>query len=141
MSTTTITRDQYLKMAPSSYLREGFRDAAGNLRPELDSIWATAGAIQLEAFAPSVLGTMLEALKQTLPLHEGLPPARIESAGEEAAEVTEGVLGRPLPPEMLTWLHQFTSFIESEQDLQDLLHLLNSVARLHAMFAGMRGEK
>ncbi len=139
--TTTITREQYLSMIPATFLADGFRDAEGNLRPEVGSIWATAGAVQMETIAPRIVSTMVEALKQTLPLHEGAPAARYRTACEEAAEVAGGILGKPAPAELVAWLARYASSIHSEADLQDLLHHLTETARQHALFSGMRGAR
>lgn len=137
-STTTITREQYLAMSPDQYLAGGFRDAAGNPRPELTSVWATAGAVQLEGVAPAELGTVLTALAQTLPLHDGAPADQYANACAEAVELSTGVLGAEPDPAVTHWLARFAPLLHTEQDLRDLVHHLGVVARQHAMFAGMR---
>ncbi|HSI33820.1 MAG: hypothetical protein ACAI43_15860 [Phycisphaerae bacterium] len=137
-TTTTITREQYLAMSPAQYLAGGFRDAAGQPRPELTSVWATAGAVQLEGVAPAELGTVLTALAQTLPLHAGSPADHYANACAEAAELATGVLGAEPDPTVAQWLARFAPLLKTERDLQDLVQHLGTVARQHAMFAGMR---
>src|SRR5258708_7205772 len=94
-----ITKEQFLEMKPASFLKDGFRDAANQPRAELASIWATAGATQMEAVRPMELAAAIEALRQVLPLHEGTPSERYLTACEEATEVAVGLLGTPLRPE------------------------------------------
>jgi hypothetical protein len=136
---TVITREHYLAMTPSVYLRSGFRDDAGRLRPELYSIWATAGATQLEALTSNELATTLLALAQTLPLHTtGTLPDRYRNAVAEAQELAVGLLRRPPNPHLGRWLTQFAPHLHTDQDLEDLLAHLCAVARQHSLFAGMR---
>src|SRR5437588_3076658 len=105
---TAITKDQYLAMTPQSFLKDGFRNAAGEPRPELNSIWATAGAVQMEDVTPREFGTTLLAVGQVLPLHEDeLPPERYRNSVQEAAEVSYGVLGSPVSPKLIAWLESF----------------------------------
>ncbi|HYE18162.1 MAG TPA: hypothetical protein VEA69_06945 [Tepidisphaeraceae bacterium] len=137
-TTTTITREQYLAMSPDHYLAAGFRDAAGQPRHELTSVWATAGAVQLEHVAPAQLGTVLTALGQTLPLHAGTPADHYANACAEAVELATGVLGAEPDPAVAQWLARFAPLLKTEQDLRDLVQHLGVVARQHAMFAGMR---
>jgi hypothetical protein len=140
-SPTVITREQFLAMTPSEYLRNGFRDEKGRPRQELTSIYATAGATQLEALSGRELGTTLLALAHALPMHNGTPAQRYHSACAEAGELVAGVLGAPPSPELARWLEQFTPFVRTEEDLLDLLSYLGIVARQHALFAGMRAVR
>src|SRR5690242_1286471 len=98
---TIITREHYLAMTPTVYLKSGFRDEANHLRPELYSIWATAGATQLEALTSNELATTLLALAQTLPLHTtGTVAHRYTNAVAEAQELAVGPLHRPANPDL-----------------------------------------
>jgi hypothetical protein len=141
MSTTTtvITREHYLAMTPSAFLQSGFRDEANRLRPELYSIWATAGATQLEALTSNELATTLLALAQTLPLHtKGTLAQRYQNAVAEAQELAVGPLHRPANPHLGRWLTRFAAHLHTDQDLEDLLAHLCAVARQHSLYAGMR---
>jgi hypothetical protein len=140
--TTVITKDQYLAMTPQALLKDGFRDAAGEPRPELNTIWATAGAVQMEDVSPREFGTMLLAIGQVLPLHEDEQPSeRYRNSVSEAAEVSHGVLGAPVSPRLIGWLESFAPAVHGTQDLEDLLRHLGAVARQHSMFAGMRAAR
>jgi hypothetical protein len=138
--TTVITKDQYLSMTPDRYLAQGFRDGTNKPRPELTSIWATAGATQLEDVPPRQLGTVVAALREVLPLHEGTPAERYHTGCEEAMEVAQGVLLAPVHPKLSQWLASFAPMLRSNSDLDDLLTHVTAVARQHAMFEGMRNS-
>ncbi|HEY7115809.1 MAG TPA: hypothetical protein VH475_04430 [Tepidisphaeraceae bacterium] len=140
-TTTVITREQFLDMTPSQYLRAGFRDEQGRPRRELASIYATAGATQLESLTGGELGTTLIALAQSLPLHDGTPAERYHKACNEAGELAAGVRGAQPSPDLARWLEQFTPFLQTEQDLLDAVTHLAVVARQHALFAGMRATR
>jgi hypothetical protein len=133
-----ITREQYLALTPATYLTGGFRDGRGQLRWELTSIWATAGATQLAAVTTQELGTTLMAMAQVLPLHDSAPAEWYRNACLEAYELTAGLLNHEPSRVLVAWLEQFTRFVRSVQDLQDLVTHLGAVARQHALFAGMR---
>jgi hypothetical protein len=139
-TTTVITKDQYLSMTPDHYLAQGFRDSSNAPRPELTSIWATAGATQLQATPPRQLGTIVAALREVLPLHAGSPAQRYLSACHEAMEVVQGVLLAPVHPKLAQWLTSFTPMLRNDTDLQDLLTHVTAVARQHALFEGMRSS-
>ena len=136
---TTISHDQFHSRTPDPFLSGGCRYAAGSLRPELTSVWATAGAVQLETVTNKEISTLLTALAQTLPLHEGAPAERYANASAEAAELTTNVQGGPVSPTLRVWVARFTPYVASEQDLKDLVLYLGAVARQHAMFQSMRG--
>jgi len=64
------TRDDLLTLTPDVYLRDGYRDAAGAVRPALLSDCATAAATQLLAAeaSPQELALTLEGVRQLLPV-------------------------------------------------------------------------
>jgi hypothetical protein len=137
-NTHVITRDDYLAMTPAVYLAAGFRDDAGNPRPELTGIWATAGATQLEPLTSNEVATTLLGLSQTLPLHDkGTPSERYRDAVAEAQELTIGVLNKAPSPELRRWLTAFIPYVRTDQDLQDLCAHLAVTACQHSLFAAM----
>ena len=136
-----ITREQFEKMTPERVLAGGFRDASGKPREELKTIWATAGAMQLESVNPRELDVMVSAIEQVAPLHHEPMPEQYRNTIEEAAEVTYGILGAQVDPTLVEWLNRFTPAVRNEQDVNDLVTHLTAVARQHALFAGMTESK
>jgi hypothetical protein len=141
-TTTTITREEFLAMVPETMLKDGFRDSQGRLREEVLSIWATAGAIQLEATSSAELVTTLRALAQTMPLHDqGTASERFSGAVMEAHDLASRIHGRAPTADLGRWLAAFAPLLRSEQDLRDMLQYSSAVARQHAMFAGLKASR
>src|SRR4051812_44442259 len=120
--TTTISREDFLAMTPESILKDGFRDAQGAPREEVMTIWATAGATQLEAVSSAELVTTLRALTQVMPLHDqGTAPDRFNGAAEEAQDLAGRIHGCTPTAALGRWLTAFAPLLRSEQDLRDML--------------------
>src|SRR5690242_1857199 len=88
-----LDRKTLISLTPAKYLSGGYRDPAGKGRPELASVFATAAATQLEMTetSPQELRATLDALREVLPLHQGLAPERAATAAEEALLTVESM--------------------------------------------------
>src|SRR2546426_565881 len=96
-ATKTITREDFLAMTPQTMLKDGFRDAQGGLRGEVATIWATAGATQLEPLSSAELVTTLRALAQVMPMHDqGTAYAGRYRGGREYRGKTRGKQSPPV---------------------------------------------
>jgi hypothetical protein len=130
--TNVITREQFESMTPETY-------PTGKATGALGTVWATAGAVQLEAVNPREVNVMMTAMQQVAPLHqENTTGERYRNSVEESAEVSYGVLGSPVDPKLVDWLKRFEPVLKSANDLNELVNHLSAVARQHAMFAGLR---
>jgi hypothetical protein len=141
-ATRTITREDFLAMTPDAILKDGFRDPQSRLRGEVTTIWATAGAMQLEAVSSAELVTTLRALVQVMPMHnQGAASERFSGAAAEAQDLGGRIHSLSPTADLGCWLAAFAPLLRSEQDLQDMLQYLGSVARQHAMFAGLKASR
>jgi hypothetical protein len=128
-----ITREQFEAMTPETF-------PAGK-RGESATVWATAGAVQIEGIDPRQVDTMLTAMREVVPLHtddDGTPSQRYRNAVEESAEVGGGLLAAPVDPKLIDWLNRFGPAIKTDNDLSDLTAHLTAVARQFAMFTALR---
>jgi hypothetical protein len=140
--TTTITREDFLAMTPQTILKDGFRDVQGRLRDEVMTIWGTAGAVQLEAVSSAELVTTVRALAQVMPLHDqGTASERFGGAAEEAQDLAGRIHNCAPTADLGRWLAGFAPLLRSEQDLGDMIQYVGTVARQHAMFAGLRASR
>ena len=135
-----LDRRTLLSLTPAKYLSGGYREPNGKARPELRSIFATAAATQLEVTetSPQELGATLEALRQVLPLHEGLAPERIATAAEEAL-LTVGSMYKleSNNPGIVDFLKQCTAAVAAEDDIPVLLDHFQAVVRQYAIFVAV----
>src|SRR2546423_1407547 len=110
-----ITREQFQSMTPETF-------PAAKAKGSLGTVWATAGAVQLEGVNPRELDVMVEALKQVAPLHQEEATAeQYRNSVEEAAEVTYGILGSPVDPKLVEWLKRFEPAVHNGNDLSDVV--------------------
>src|SRR5207244_10125624 len=108
------TRDELLALTPARYLADGFVDG-GKPRPELQSTYATAAAQQLLAAdrSPQEFAFTYEALKQSLPLHDGPAPQRIRATLDEALETVRGMIRQPNNPGLTKWLNECAALVKT----------------------------
>lgn len=135
---TDQSRDELLRLTPAVYLRDGFRrDLA--LRPEMVGLFATAAALQFaDADAPPQEVTfLLEALRQTLPLHDGFPRQRFEGSLSEALDLVSQMTRKEPNPGLVRWARACAPFLSTDQDVQDFLVHLEAAARQHTVFVAV----
>lgn len=108
------------RLTPDIYLSKGFHDAAGEPRPELKGLFATAAATQLlrtEA-SPQALRQVHEAMLLVLP-RRGEPAAeRIKLVVEEAIEAATRATHQPVNPGIGRWLRGCAGNVRTEADIE-----------------------
>ncbi len=134
------TRDELLALTPDRYLREGYLDREGTLRPALLADYATAAATQLMAAeaSPQELSLTLEGVRQLLPLQDGdAAAARLDAALDEALEVTSSAIQQPNNEGLAEWISACADGVRTEADLEAFLEHVEAVLRQHALLAAM----
>ena len=132
--TITITREDFLAMTPQTILKDGFREAQGRLRDEVMTIWATAGAIQLETVSSAELVTTARALAQVMPLHDqGTASERFGGAAEEAQDLAGRIHGRTPTADLGRWLAAtpFTRYLDVSFLAVDEIQIAADLERGH----------
>ena len=136
----TRTRADLLARTPDRYLRDGFLDAGGAVRPGLLTDDATAAAAQLLAShaSPQELAYTLEAVRQLLPLYGGADPgARLRAALDEALAVLAGAIGQPGNPGLARWIGACAAAVRTGMDLDAFLAHVEAALRQHTLLAAM----
>jgi hypothetical protein len=125
------SRKDLLALTPGKYLAKGFTDAKGKPKPELQTDYATAAATQLLAGKVSAqeLAFVYEALRQTLPLHKGSPPEKIQPALEEALEIVRGMIQQPNNPALVKWIGACAAAVKRPQDINALVDHIQAALR------------
>jgi len=133
-------RSELVALTPSRYLGDGFRDQAGELRPELQGLYATAAATQLEEAqaAPEEVAVTLEALRQALPLHRGKPRKRFAAACGEALETVSMMYARANNRGIVTWLDQCRAAVKTEADIAAFVEHFTAVARQYGVISALK---
>ena len=134
------TRADLLARTPDRYLRGGYLDAAGAVRPGLLADDATAAATQLLAAdaSPQELAYTLEAVRQSLPLHGAAgPEARLRAALDEALAVVAGAIRQPNNPGLARWIGACAAAVRTGADLDAFLAHVEAALRQHALLAAM----
>jgi hypothetical protein len=131
------TRDELLQLTAARYLASGFADRRGKPLEALQTTFATASATQFLAaeLSPQELAFTYEALKQTLPLHAGSPPARSKAAVDEALEIVRAMIRQPNHPRLEQWLRECSQAVKKEADLEALLGHFMAVLRQYTVIA------
>jgi hypothetical protein len=138
---STYTRDELLALRPSQYLAEGFRNAAGGPRPELNGICATASALRLheQQVAPAELRITYEAWKQ-VPEGQGESIQQQARASlSEALEIARGVMNQPNHPGLVEWLLECIDQLRAAGDLPLLLDHLLAVTKQSGVLLALGG--
>jgi len=132
---------ELLALAPSQYLRDGFRDEAGQLRPELRGVFATAAATQLEeaALSPQEVAATLEALRRALALHQGKPRKRFSAACTEALETVAMMYGEPNNRGIVIWLDQCRAAVKTDDDIRAFVDHFRAVVRQYGVITALKG--
>ncbi len=136
------SREELLLLQPEIYLAEGFCDAAGRPRRELRTLWASAAATQLAArgVAPQELAFTYEALRILLPETSGAPPARAETALDDALAATARMIQQDNNEGLVVWLEDCVAAVRTEADLEALVQHVLAVLRLHSVAASFGGD-
>jgi hypothetical protein len=137
-----LSREQFLELTPSEYLKDGYRDSSGQLRPDLLSNYATAAATQLEmsATSPQEVAATLEALRQALPWHVGSPQELFLGAAQEALEIVAEMHETPSNPGLVSWIQQCARAVHDPEDIEAFLAHLEAVARQYGVMVALRSE-
>lgn len=133
-----MNRDDLLRLTPRIYLRDGYRDGAGKLRPRLRGLYATAAAAQFEhaEVSPQELAGTLEALRQVLPWHKGEAQDLLRDAVSEALELAASLYKKENHPAIVAWLEDCADFVHSPEDIDAFMQHSEAVARIYnAMIA------
>jgi hypothetical protein len=140
LSEESLDHSQLIALTPLQYLRDGFRDEAGNLRPQLRGVYATAAAIQLEAFevAPQELAATLEALQQVLPLHQGIANQRFATAKYEALELVSMMYRKSNNFGIVQWLEQCSTAIKTEDDISAFIEHFVALVRQYSLIIALK---
>jgi len=134
------TRDDLLTLTPDVYLRDGYRDAAGAVRPALLSDCATAAATQLLAAeaSPQELALTLEGVRQLLPVQDAIgTAARLGAALDEALQVVAGAIRQPNNAGLVRWIGACAAGVRTEADVDGFLRHVEAALRQHALLAAM----
>ncbi len=139
-SMRAYSREELLALTPARYLADGFVEASGKPRPELQSGYATAAATQLRAadLAPQELQFTYEALRQSLALQEGSPQERIQAAVEEALETVRGMIQQPNNPGLVKWIKECAAMVKTQPDLDAFLAHILAVLKLYTVLVAAR---
>lgn len=134
-----MSREEMLRLGPEKYLRGGFTDPSGKERPGLRGIYATAIATQLREgeLSPQEAKTVLEAYKQTLPLHSGDPLQRAHSALEEAFELSGGLLQKQTNLRLMRWARGAVAYVSRDSDIDAFVNHFAAVVRQYGILVGM----
>lgn len=127
--TAPRTRDEYRRTPPQLYLAAGWRTADGQPIKHATGWWATAGAEQLLAGGVAIqeVETLLEAMKQLLPLYSEQIPGDMRNFIEEALGLTADLLRQPNNPALVNWLVACTQTVRYQEDLPVFLSHLRAV--------------
>jgi len=133
-------RSELLALTPLVYLRNGLRDEAGQLRPELQGVCATAAATQLEEAeaSPQEVAATLEALRQVLPLHRGKPRKRLSAACAEALETVSMMYAKANNRGIVTWLDQCSTAVKTEDDINAFVDHFTAVVRQYGVISALK---
>lgn len=129
------TRQELLELSASRYLSDGFIDPRGKPFAALQTTFATAAATQfLDAqLSPQELAFTYEALKQVLPLHAGIPSARLREAIAEALEVVRAMVKQPNNARLKQWLGECSTYVKTKADLEVFLEHFMAVLRQYTV--------
>ena len=135
-----LDRSDLLRLTPSEYLEQGYRDHLGGLRPELQGTFATAAAVQLEEAetSPQELGATLEALRQVLPWHDGPAPERLQDAVTEALGLVSSLYQQENNKGIVEWLGQCVERVKTPADIDAFLDHFTAVVRQYAVIIAVR---
>ena len=134
-------RSELLALTPSQYLRDGFRDEAGLLRPELQGVFATAAATQLEEAeaSPQEFAATLEAFRHALALHRAKARKRFSGACAEALETVAMMYAQTNNRGIVTWLDQCGTAIKTEDDIVAFIDHFVAVVRQYGVITALKG--
>src|SRR4051794_18798855 len=112
-----------LSVTPADYLKDGFYNESGTLRPELTGMKAFAIASQFsQALTPPQEVTLtLEGLRQVLPLHAGEQAEQFAGSVTETLEMVARILGQANNARLKSWLNDCAPFVKTEADIEGFL--------------------
>ena len=136
----SLDRSELLALTPLRYLGDGFRDETGQLRPELQGVFATAAATQLEEAeaSPQELAATLEAFRQALPLHRAKPRKRFSAAVAEALETVAIMYSKPNNRGIVTWLELCATAVRTEDDIAAFVEHFTAVVRQYGVIIALK---
>src|SRR4051794_8773227 len=135
-----LNADQLLARRPSDYLKNGFFDGAGSLKPELTGLDAFAIASQFERAeaSPEEVAATLEALRQILPLQTGDPSMRFRGAVQESLNLVRRLLRIDNNIILSAWLRECSAWVTTEADIEGFTQHFLAVVRQYSALAAVR---
>jgi hypothetical protein len=129
-----------LRLTPSEYLKDGYRDKTGRPWPELQNTFATAVATQLGTTetSPQELAGTLEALRQVLPWHSGPSNERFREACMEALEIVSSLYQQTNNRGIVNWLDRCTFAVREPEDIDAFIDHFVAVVRQYTVLVGIR---
>ncbi len=129
-----------LRLTPSEYLKEGYRDKNGRPWPELKNTFATAVAAQLGATetSPQELAGTLEAICQVLPWHRGSANERFRESSMEALEIVSSMHQQTNNRGIVNWLDQCAFAVREPEDIDAFLDHFAAIVRQYTVLVGIR---
>jgi hypothetical protein len=105
-------------------------------------VWASAAATQLahRGVAPQELAFTYEALRTLLPQTQGAPPARAETALDDALAATARLISQDNNEGLVVWLEDCVAAVRSDADLDALIAHVLAVLRLYSVTASFGGD-
>jgi len=132
-----ITAHELMTIRPLTYLRGmGCLDENGEPREDLAGVLASAATRQFEAaeVSPQELSTLVEALKQCLPMQdEGSPVQRFHEGVDHAMNLTAELLNKEIHPTLYDWVMEWMPFMESPACLPAFSGHMQSILAVYGM--------
>jgi hypothetical protein len=128
-----------LDRTPDVYLRHGYRDTTGAIRPELleDDAVNAAKQLELAEVAPQEMAFVYEALRLVLPLHTGDASDRFNSALGEALSVVQRMIRQPNNEGLAKWCRACAAHIHDEEDITAFREHMLAVMRIYTIFTDL----
>jgi hypothetical protein len=132
-----ITANQLMSVRPLTYLRGmGCLDETGAPREDLAGVLASAASRQFEAaeVSPQELSTLVEAIKQCLPMQdEGSPVQCFHQGVDHAMNITAELLNKEIHPSLYDWVMEWMPFMESPACIPAFIGHMQSVLAVYGM--------
>ena len=128
-----------LDRTPDVYLRYGYRDTSGAIRPELlqDDAVNPAKQLELAEVAPQEMAFTFEALRLLLGVHSGPADERFKAALGEALAIVQRMIQQPNNEGLATWCRGCAAHIHDEADIPAFLEHMLAVMRIYTIFTDL----